>query len=85
MSDYCKKRKSRRRGSKRLIREQKNERWMLQAEQSKEQWIDGSGSKGWIKEKFEGALDQGASCSSGKNRRSDYYALMLLCFNIIML
>jgi len=67
MSDYC-------RGSKRLIREQKNERWMLQAEQSKEQWIDGSGSKGWIKEKFEGALDQGASCSSGKNRRSDYYA-----------
>ena len=35
--------------------------------------VDGSGSKGWIKEKFEGAMDQGASCSSEKNRRSDYY------------
>ena len=27
--------------------------------------VDGSGSKGWIKEKFEGAMDQGASCSLG--------------------
>ena len=30
--------------------------------------VDGSGSKEWIKEKFEGAMDQGASCSSEKNR-----------------
>ncbi len=36
---------------------------------------DGSGSKGWIKEKFEGAMDQGASCSSERNRTSDYYVL----------
>ena len=36
MKDYCKKRKNRRRGSKRWNREQKNERWMLQAEFRKE-------------------------------------------------
>ena len=35
--------------------------------------VDGSGSKEWIKEKFEGAMDQAASCSSERNRRSDYY------------
>ena len=37
-----------------------------------------SGSKGWIKEKFKRAMDQGASIESELNRRSDYYVL----FNI---
>ena len=39
---------------------------------------NGSGSKGWIKEKFKGAVDQGASIESELNRRSDYYVF----FNI---
>jgi len=32
-------------------------------------------SKGWIKEKFKGAMDQGASLESELNRRSDYNVL----------
>jgi hypothetical protein len=39
---------------------------------------NGSGSKGWIKEKFKGAMNQGASIESELNRRSDNYVL----FNI---
>ena len=35
--------------------------------------VDGSGSKEWIKEKFEGAMDQGTRGSSERNRSSDYY------------
>jgi hypothetical protein len=34
-----------------------------------------SGRKGWTKEKFKGAMDQGASIESELNRRSDYYVL----------
>ena len=36
---------------------------------------NGSGSKGWIKEKFKRAMDQGASIESELNRRSDYNVL----------
>ena len=39
---------------------------------------NGSGSKGWIKEKFKRAMGQGASIESELNRRSDYYVF----FNI---
>jgi hypothetical protein len=39
---------------------------------------NGSGSKGWIKEKFKRAMGQGASIESELNRRSDYYVFLIL-------